>query len=287
VVFSDDFSTGNINPANWVIDEIALNPTTIGTATAASAVTIDNQAVKMDVTAETAEWPGFALVTTATYSASPTSPITFEVDRVKLEFQLVTGTSAKQRTGVWISDSARTQYVFFNEFATHDGTSGGWRYNRLIGQAGDTPLPAAGAAIPAFAPAAFNDRGNHHIQVIVDGSNAKLYLDGVFGASVPFPVSEGIVFGIGSYVLAATDRVTGTFDNVVISGTAPSLGSLSAVQQANGDLVLSWAGAGDLQSAPTLTGPDNWSNVTPAPGGNTYTIAPAAQAAQMYYRLRQ
>ena len=222
-----------------------------------------------------------------TYSASPTSPITFEVDRVKVEFVLTTGTSAKQRTGVWVSDQNRTRTLFFNEYLTHDGTPGGWQYNRVIGQAGDTPLPAAGAAIPAFAPATFNDRGNHRMKVIVDGSNAKLYLNNVFGATVPFPVSENIVFGVGTYVMGLDDRATGTFDNVVVSGTAPSLGALSIARQANGDVVVTWSGAGTLQSAASLVGPNNWTDVTPAPAGNSHTIPSAAQAAAMYYRLRQ
>src|SRR2546430_12519318 len=40
--------------------------------------------------------------------------------------------------------------------------------------------------------------------------------DGVFGAEVPFPIAQGIVFEFGAYVQAANDIVTGVFDNATV-----------------------------------------------------------------------
>ncbi|MCL4176449.1 MAG: hypothetical protein KJ072_01705 [Verrucomicrobia bacterium] len=284
VEFSDDFATA-IDPAKWQTLSTPLNAATPGTATAGSGVTIDNGQVKMAVTAETNEWPGFALTMVDTYSAALLDPVAFEVDRVKLDYTLVTGTSAKQRTGVWVLDGSSTNYVFFGEYATWDGTAGGWQHNRVIGQVGDPALPAAGVAIPAFNAARFNDQGNHRIRVEVNGITARLYLDGVFGAEVPFPFASNIRFGFGTYVLAATDIATGLFDNAAVLTAVETLGTLAAAVQANGDVVISWEGAGNLQSSAVLGDPQAWSAVSPAPTGNSVTIPAAQLGQQRFYRL--
>ena len=254
-----------------------------GVASVNSAVTVSNQAVNFSVTAEQSTWPGLALATVKRFSASTTSPVSFEIDRVKLDFVLVNGTSAKQRTGLWITDSTRSNYVFFSEYATHDGTAGGWQYHRNIGQAGDNPITGNGTDISAFAAAQFNDQGNHQMKAVANGSTVKLYLDGVFGAEVPFPIAQGIVFEFGAYVQAANDIVTGVFDNATVVGTAPSLGPLTATRQLNGDIVINWTAPGTLQSTDSLS-PLNWQDVTPAPVGNSIAVTP--QAGSRFYRLR-
>jgi hypothetical protein len=286
VVFSDDFANA-INAAHWQTSTVTLNAATPGTPTPDSAVTVQDGAVRMAVTAETSEWPGFELTTVDSYSAQLLSPVAFEVDRVNLGFRLVTGTSAKQRTGVWVRDQSGDNYVFFGEFATWDGAAGGWRYNRSIGQPGDTALPAAGVAIPAFNPARFNDQGNHRIRVVVNGESARLYLDDVFGAEVPFPFANNLVFGFGTYVLAATDEVTGVFDNAAVLAAVETLGTLNATREANGDITISWQGAGTLQSSSAVADPAAWSAVSPAPTGSSLTIPAAELNQQRFYRLAQ
>ena len=286
VVFSDDFASA-IDPSEWQTASVALDAATPGTATAASAVTIEGGAVQMAVIAETGNWPGFELTTVESYSAELLSPVAFEIDRVDLGFRLVTGTSAKQRTGVWVRDGTGTNYVFFGEYATWDGAAGGWQYNRSIGQAGDTALPAAGVAVAAFNPAQFNDQGNHRIRVVVNGAAVRLYLDDVFGTEVPFPFSSDLTFGFGTYVLAATDEVTGLFDNAAVLAAVETAGSLTAAAQANGDVIISWEGAGTLQSSALVGDPAGWSAVTPAPTGNSLTIPAAELGQQRFYRLAQ
>ncbi len=285
-VFSDDFAS-SIDPAKWQTITVPLDAATPGTTTTDSAVTIDNGAVQMAVIAETGNWPGFELTTVDSYNAALLSPVAFEVDRADLEFVLVTGTSAKQRTGVWVRDETGTNYLFFGEYATWDGTAGGWQYNRNIGQSGDTPLPAAGVAIPAFNPARFNDQGSHRIRVVVNGAAARLYLDDVFGAEAIFPFASNLTFGFGTYVLAATDVATGRFDNATVLAAVQTLGTLTASRQTNGDVTISWQGSGTLQSIPAINDPAGWTAVTPAPTGNSLNIPAAELGQQLYYRLAE
>ena len=213
-VFTDGFATA-IDPASWLTSSVALDAAVPGTITN-SAVTVVNGEVQMNVTAETGNWPGFALTTVDSYSAQLLSPVGFEVDRVSLGKTLVTGTGAKQRTGVWVLSG--TNSLFFGEYATWDGTAGGWQYNRVIGQAGDTPLPAGGVSVAAFNAAQFNNQGNQRIKVVVNGETARLYLNNIFGGEAPFPFGTDIKFGFGTYVGAATDVAVGTFDNAAVLG---------------------------------------------------------------------
>lgn len=289
-VFTDTFSTLDTNK-NWTVDTTPLDPVTPGTLTADSGLSVTNGMLNESVIDDTANWPGLNLKTAKSFSASLTSPLWFDVDRRKLDFKLVTGTGAQERSGIWVYDSTGTNYVFFNEYLTHSGTIQGWEYNRgSNGQTNDIPVPAAGTLIPAFQPAGYNDQGNHHMKIVANGTDLKLYLDGLYGASVPFPYTNGITFGIGTYVYfngTPNDTANGYYANVVISGpgAAPvSIGPLTAAKQANGQVMISWTGAGTLQSTTGL--PGGWTDVTPAPATNSYTVAPTAQK-QQFFRLRQ
>jgi hypothetical protein len=242
----------------------------------------------MNITADSGNWPGMDLTTKNSYSATATSPVAFDVDRVKLGYTLVTGTGALERSGVWVRDQTGTNYVFFDEYVVHNtGTVGGWQYNVVTGQPTDTPLPGVGTVIQAFTAPAFNDQGNHHIKVEANGSTVSLYLDGVYGASVPFPFGTNLTFGFGTYVAAATDMVDGFWDNAVVSGAGgvgPTLGRLTATAQPNGQVMISWSGPGTLQSTTSL--PGGWTTVTPAPTGTSYTVSTQSQKAQ-FFRLTQ
>jgi len=288
VVFSDDFSGAPVDSSKWVVDSTPLVST--GTLSADSGVYTTNGMLEIAANCVDADWPGMALLSKSSYAASELSPVDFDIDRTKMEFVLFGGSGTLERTGVWIKDST-TNYVFFNYFDNHDATViGGWQYNAVIGAAGDIALPASAKVIPAFTGTSFLDLGYHHMKVQVNGKEAKLYLDGIFGASAPFPFSTGIVFGVGAYVNYANaigSTVHGFFDNATITEYPPSvaLGSLAAARQANGDLVISWTGAGTLQSTAAL--PGGWSNVSPAPSGTSYTITAASLKGQKFFRLSQ
>ena len=279
---SDDFSASTIDTAKWNVDATPLVEG--GTATADSAVSITNGTAKIDVTCESANWPGFTLWTTKSFTAGAASPVVFEIDRTAMEYVLVGGTSAKQRTGVWIKD-ATTNFVFFSEFGSWDGTTGGWQYHRnTLGNP-----DSSGTYIAEFNAAKYTDQKNHRMKVVANGATVKLYLDGVLGADVPFPFSDGLTFGFGAYVNFGNNRaniVGGSWDNALVQGYPPGLGRLEIGPQA-GNLVITWTGSATLQSAGSLGNPASWSDVTPAPTGNSFTVTPAAQEKQKFYRLRQ
>lgn len=281
-LFTDGFATA-IDLNNWTIDPTPFDPNGGGTATADSAITVANGQARMNVVAETAAWPGLALFTKASYDATATEPVTFEVDRSKLEFVLVTGTGANQRSGVWVKDPAGN-FVFFSENVAHDGRNFGWRYNKLTGAANDNPTDA-GINISAFDGGTFDNQGSHRMKIVANGSSVKLYLDGVLGVEIPFPTGTDLTFGIGTYVAAATDVATGYFDNVVIKGGAKPVGGTLSAAKSGSNLVISWTGTGVLQQNDTATA-TGWSDVNPAPTGNSHTIAPGAQVRTRFYRLR-
>jgi hypothetical protein len=135
-----------------------------------------------------------------------------------------------------------------------------------------------------------NDLGDHHITVEANGSVVKFFVDGIYGGSAPFPYTNGISFGLGSYVDTGNNLgsvVEGYFANPTVSGPAPvsPVGAkLAIAMQANGQLLISWTGSGTLQSASSLSG--GWAAVTPAPTGTSYTVSPAANK-MLFFRLLQ
>jgi hypothetical protein len=286
VLLSDDFTAATIDQSKWAEDATPFDPNNPGTATADSAITVASGQVKINVTAEGAAWPGLALFTKQTFNPKATEPVTFEIDRAKLDFVLVTGTGANERAGVWVKDAAGN-FVFFSENVAHDGRNYGWRYNKMTGAADDNPSNE-GANIAAFDGGNFDDQGNHHMKVVVNGVTAKLYLDGVFGTEVPFPFSQGLTFGFGAYVAAATDVVTGYFDNAKVSGGSSPVQAqahLTITQGSNG-ITISWTGTGTLESTAALGATANWQAVTPPPTGNSLTIS-GATTGNKYYRIKQ
>ena len=284
---SDDFSGATLDPAKWQTDSTPLVAT--GTMTPESAVSIVDGTVLMNVTVTAADWPGFTLWHPNVFSASALSPVAFDIDRTKMEYVLVGGTSAKQLTGIWVKD-ATTNFVFFSDFGSWDATPGGWQFHRVIGAAGDVPLTdpnAAGTYVSEFNAPQFTDQKNHHMRMVVNGTAVRLFLEGVRGADVPFPFSEGLKFGFGTYVnFGNTNQnvVRGFWDNAVISKPAAAAATLAVALQ-GGNVVISWTGTGTLESTDSLS-PLQWGDVTPPPVGNSYTITPTAQT-QKFYRLRQ
>jgi hypothetical protein len=282
VLLSDDFAAAQVDPTKWTIDTL---PFDTGTATAESGVTITNGQVKIDVTAETSLWPGFALYTVTNFDATQTAPVTFELDRTLLEFVLVTGTGAEERSGMYVKDPSGN-FVFFNEYVAHDGRNFGWRYNKVTGQADDDAI-GAGVNIPAFDGGNYDNQGNHKMKIVVNGVDAKLYLDGVLGSTVPFPFSQDLTFGFAAYADETGNVTRGYFDNAKVSGGESVIQTvrLTAAVQTT-DIIISWTGTGTLEQSDTLQ-TASWSAVTPAPTGNTLTIPKSQAALHRYYRVRQ
>ncbi len=273
---ADTFPGSTVDESKWRRDE-----TPFGTGTflaEGSTIAVENGVAKINVTADSADWPGLALFTVPTYSATATEPTTFEIDRVLLDFVLVTGTGANQRTGIWVREPAGA-YVFFSENVAHDGRNYGWRYNLPS----ETPTDA-GVNIAAFDGGTFDNQKNHRMKIVVNGTTAKLYLDGVFGAEVPFAFSQGLSFGFGAYVAAATDVVRSQWDNALVLGGAAAVAPELTASLQDGNVVITWTGDGVLQSKTSLNG--TWTDVTPAPTGKSLTIPAANLTGSQYYRLR-
>ncbi|MCC6233129.1 MAG: hypothetical protein IT580_10835 [Verrucomicrobiales bacterium] len=279
VLVVDDFSGTTIDAAKWVRDDTSFDT---GTLTAESGVVVANGVVKFSVTAEVSLWPGIALFTSRTFDASASTPVTFEIDRSLVEFVLTTGTGAEQRTGIWVKEPTGN-FVFLNDYIAHDGRNYGWRYNKRTGQDNDNPTNE-GLNIPAFDGGNFDNRGQHRLKMVANGTKVSLYVDGVFGVDVPFPYAQGLSFGFGTYVDETANVAMGTFDNARILGEKDTVSRLTATAQ-GGNLVITWTGSGTLQSAAALGSPTTWVDVTPAPAGNTYTTTTAT--ASRFFRVRQ
>lgn len=281
VLLADDFSGNSVNAAYWIKDETAFES---GTATPESEISIENGQVKFNVIAESSLWPGLALNTANKYSASATEPATFEVDRNLLEFDLVTGTSAEQRSGVWVREPGGN-FILFGEHVAHDGRNFGWGYNKQTGAADDNPTGNA-ANIAAFDGGTFDNQKKHRIKVVANGTTVKLFLDGVFGAEIRFAHTSNLTFGIGAYADETRNVTRAFFDNALITGgSVPSVGRFTDFTASGGNVTIRWAGSGTLQSTDSLS-PAKWTDVTPAPAGGTFTL-PAAQANSKFFRLRQ
>src|SRR4030095_15094094 len=93
VVLMDTFSSQTLDDTKWTVDTTPLIEG--GTATGDSSVVITNGTLGMFVQCEFADWPGFSVYTKTTFTASAVSPAVFEVDRVKMEYQLVGGDTSK------------------------------------------------------------------------------------------------------------------------------------------------------------------------------------------------
>jgi hypothetical protein len=182
------------------------------------------------------------------------------------------------RGGVFIY--AGTNYIWFGD-DTEDGVN--WGYNWEIGSDTDKPNGTP-IGIPAFGDLIYRDGSTHKIKIVANGQTVGLYLDGVFGTEVPFPFSSGLKFAVMAAGRAETDTVVADFDNAAVSGSDKIVSQVQmTVGLQNGDVVVSWTGAGMLQQADTLTG--SWTDIPSAT--SPYIIPANALAPQKFYRVRQ
>lgn len=286
VLVSDEFGGAAIDATKWVLDETSLEGGQLVQDT--SSVKIEGGQARFAVTAESSLWPGLALLSAKTYKAALTVPTTFEIDRVKVDFDLVTGTGAEQRTGVWVKN-ASGNFLLFADYLAHDGRNFGWGYNKSVGAADDNPTGAA-VNISAFDGGNFDDRGKHRVKLVANGQTVKLYVDDVFGAEVPFPFGTDLTFGFGTYVDETGNVARGQFDNARILGdedtTPPPTPAVLTVARQGANLTISWTGTGGtLQELETLGTVNAWKAVTPAPVGNTHTVSLSSGAGMKLYRV--
>lgn len=280
VLLTDDFPGTSFDATKWRQDETAFETGTF--AADSSSIAVAGGVAKFAVTVEVSLWPGLALFTAGTYDAAATTPVTFEIDRNTVGFDLVTGTGAEQRTGIWVKDAAGN-FVFFSDYIAHDGRNFGWGYNKSTGAADDN---ATGNSIniAAFDGAKYDDRGKHRLKLVANGSSVKLYLDDIFGAQVPFAGSTGLSFGFGAYADETGNVVRAEFDNArILGGEDTSAPARLSVAKQGANVVVSWTGTGTLQETSALGAAASWKAVTPAPAGNSYTVSPTGTP--KFYRI--
>ena len=205
VFWADDFEDGVIDPALWRVEDLGFEP---GTADM-TAVESDGE-LSIGGVALTNWWGGQSLATIPTFSANPYTPLVFEIDRVSL-----TAAATAARSGIYISNADRSQYVFFAQNLGENG----WQMNVNPGS------PTGGGTDLTAFDIYDGDGGPHTMKIMADGTTARLYLDDVLGGTASFPVSEGIHFEFGTYLRAgeASDTGTSVFDNVTIQTVLPCI----------------------------------------------------------------
>ena len=282
VFLSDDFGGTGLNEDLWQIESTSFNDTGRAKDAPDSSVSIVDGRLRIHVEVETPFWPGLAVFTRDSFAASDTEPLTFAVDRSMVDFVLAEGTGSESRTGIWARKG--DDYILFVDHTTHDARNFGWRYNRNPG-ADDNEISGDGINIVAFDGGDFDNRSHHRMEMVLDGSTAKLRLDGVTGTELDFPHSEGISFGIGAYAdnVGPNDadgnivgnQTIGFFDNALVTGGRTEVegpGVISSIDLTGGNLVIEWSGVA-LQQADTVFGP--WTPVDGAsPPSTSIPVGP-------------
>ncbi len=198
VIISDNFDDGALAP-HWSFDN---RPFETGTIDIGGGI-VDG-AMRLEVSPLSDYWGGFALRSERTFSASESQPLQFQITRVADEG------SGIRRSGVWISNSDRSQYVF----VTQNVMEGGWQVNRRIGQEGDNPT-GIGINMEAL-DSLDDDLGAHTLLLEANGSTVSVSVNGILGAEVAFPLSEGIQFAFGTYARSVDDEAIASFDDIEI-----------------------------------------------------------------------
>ena len=259
VYLSDNFSGDQVNEAWWTQSSFSFNNNGVAKEFPDSSISIVDGTLLIHVETELPTWPGLALFTQQTFSASTEEPLTFEIDRQAVDFVLAAGTSSESRTGIWVRSG--DNYIFFVDHTTHNARDFGWRYNRSPGDS-DNERIGDGINIAAFDGGSFDDQGDHRMKMVLNGTTANLYLDDVWGVELPFPYSENLIFGIGAYAddvgpphpdtgVVQGNQTSGYFDNALITGGSgpTSSASITGFSLENGNLIIQWQGDTLKQSA--------------------------------------
>src|SRR6185503_13386824 len=211
VLLEDNFAAATIDAANWQISNRGFEATGTGTFTVAP----NAGALEINGSVDADFWPGASLKTAKSYVATKEVNLAFEADRVLLE---PSGTGV--RTGVYITTSDRSKYLFFSQ--NSEGNTN-WQVN--VNPATSTGINPTGGG---FVPPAFstvNDSGRHRVKLVADGETVEVFLDGKSGGRFPFAATSGIYFELGVYGRSAVnpDTVRGLFDDAKIENVLPPI----------------------------------------------------------------
>ena len=218
VLFTDQFTGSEINTDSWYqLDRSFeyMNTQPTGTMN----YYIDGGIVNMSYTPDSSYWPGSVFVTQNGYVVSPENPVTFQIDRHYNTYNQASGS----RCAFLIYNNDLSKWVHFAE--TTDGGSAssakyyGWCYNRYIGQAGDNYNGVGIGMDDINLDETLTDHLLHTIKLVATGETVTFFIDDKEGATVEFPVTDGVRFAFGVYARADGDYIEDGFGNVVITGT--------------------------------------------------------------------
>lgn len=208
-VLCENFNAGSL-PA-----VLRVNPAPFETGTVDGQPTVSGGQVQFELLGLESYWGGVSIDTEQTFSATAAAPLTVELDRVSQAG--ITSAGSATRTGIWLTDQIRSRYVFFSD---NEG-EGGWQVNSKLGLTTDNPT-GGGANIALFDGLPYDDGGLHHIKLVANGTTVRIFLDGVLGTEVPFPLTSGIMAGFGAYTRASGDSVSAKFDNFCVLSSLPA-----------------------------------------------------------------
>lgn len=270
VLLSENFDAGALS--RWQVSQgWRFEEQHTGAAADATANT-DSGTLDLSVNVISNYWPGIRVTSRSNFQAALTDPLTIEVDRA-----YHSGAGTGTRAGLFLY--AGTNFVWFGEDAESGLT---WGFNYEIGTPDDAPINSA-IQIPAFGAESFRDYGNHRMTMVANGQTVALYLDGVFGAEVPFPFSSGLTVAFMAAGRAEGDFITASFDNLRITGSDRIVTPTRlTVTNQGGDVVVTWTGEGTLQQTDSFTG--TWTDVPAAV--SPYTVPADSLAQHKFYRLR-
>ncbi len=210
LLFEDNFNESSINTNNWVLDMTPFESTNPDGA--GDFYFYSGGALYIDLTLTNNYWGGGSFYTAEGYKASLMSPVIFEVTRNSMYY----GNSTGARSAITIRSEDGSRWITFAELRDDTGYIG-WSYN-------DSIAKPTGAGIAISSLSDKNDIGSHEVKLLATGSTVTLYIDGVEGITLDFPVSEGIHFGLGAYARQVGDSTGCSFSNVKIYGSETPLG---------------------------------------------------------------
>ena len=211
LLFEDDFSGTSISAENWTLDTQGFEQSQYPDAAGRFSGNVNNDLLTMNFSTQTPYWPGAAYITTQGYKLKEKGNLRFVIDRKN--FTMRRG-STGARSAVRLRSDDGSKWIMISE--SYDGENGeyvGWGWNKQTGASNDVP---AGRATIISAFQGFSSGGERTVELVADGQNVEVYLDGTYGLTLDFPVSEGIHLGVGVYARAKDDFTMTQFDSVKI-----------------------------------------------------------------------
>ena len=151
-------------------------------------------------------WPGYALVTVPTFTASKDDLLVVETTRISHSHQIQSNSGT--RTGLWLIAPDKSKWLLLAD----NWGEGGWGFNPYSGTGADYPVnkPShVGYQLDAFNALPLANEGSIDLKIIADGERAWMYAresgvdaEWVLGNSVELNFSENIAVGVGVYARA-------------------------------------------------------------------------------------